>query len=126
MDEERRRISELLLCALGGRTLPYQPPQKTMVSKIAYFLELKLVNLLEWLENISEVLRTYKIGEQESTVNGIVYLPACLWELYFMFFMFVLGLCSMFYLLVFTVLDVLICCICLLTYKQKNATTMQT
>ena len=31
------------------------PPQETLVSKIAYFLELKLVNLLEWLENISKM-----------------------------------------------------------------------
>ena len=94
MDEERRRISELLLCALGGRTLPYQPPQKTMVSKIAYFLELKLMNFLEWLEINSESVQAFKIAQEESIVNSL----DTLWEIYCMLVH--IWLCTSFYLLV--------------------------
>ena len=103
-----KRISELMGHYIVQ--LPRKlPPQETMVSKIAYFLELKLMNFLEWLEINSESVQAFKIAQEESIVNSL----DTLWEIYCMLVH--IWLCTSFYLLVLIVLDVLICFIHLLT-----------
>ena len=101
MDQEIWKIISERACQYIVRWPRKLPPQENMVSKIAYFLELKLDNLWEWLENNSEVCYTYKIGEQESTVTGIVYLLG-LWTVFYLLFHIVLNV-------LYFVLDMLIC-----------------